>query len=921
MEASGENAAGPTESLESVQGHDHASEHQGLEAQNRNAPQPEINPYMQQFLEIMQRMTPQPQPQPQPQLQDAVIDKNYEIVRRQGAKVFPGTTDPAEAEEWLRNTERVLDRIECTPEQRLRNRKKVEFLELKQNELSVAGYELQFVRLSKYAPEEVSTDELRRDRFERGLRLEIREKIAIKPQSYSALLEAALRAEETSLERSSNEVKRKKLADTLNPSSRQSGVVSFRGSGSQRGWYRGRGVGQTSRFPSVSSSRGGPTSVGFGEDRGQPDRSVEDLFLLVPTAVGDTLVNVGEPNQLYVIVAANQDILSEIVLCGEIMSEDLRLQGRAVWEKIYNELTRAEGEVEVVEELPGLPPHREVDFEIETIPGAAPISIAPYRMAPSELKELKKQLEELLDKGFIRPSISPWGAPVLFVKKKDGIERCHVFSKIDLRSGYWQLRIEEGSISKTAFRTRYGHYEFVVMPFGLTNAPAAFMSLMNKTLQPFLDQFVIVFIDDILIYSRSPKEHEQHLRTVLQILRENNYMLNSANVSFGWRKIAFLGHVVSKEGVQPDPAKVRAILEWEPPKNVSEVRSFLGLAGYYRRFVKDFSVVAKPLTNLLKKNTPFNWNDRCAQSFEELKRRLTSAPILALPSGDGGYVVYTDASRQGLGCVLMQHGKVIAYASRQLRPHEINYPTHDLELAAIVHALKIWRHYLYDCYNVEYLTALRAMDVHFSVDGDLLLATIQVKPSLKDKIKDAQDKDPYLKKMKTKVQEGKNDQFVYRMMYQDVSGLETLLLVANNEERCGRICGEMLNLSAGKSRTPSTSCSDRDPRFTSHFWGSLHKALGTKLHFSTAFHPQTDGQSERTIQTLEDMMRACVIEFRGNWDDHLPLIEFAYNNSFHSSIGMAPYEALYGRKCRSPICWDIEGLRQLEGPELVQESG
>ncbi|KAL0313333.1 UNVERIFIED_CONTAM: Retrovirus-related Pol polyprotein from transposon [Sesamum radiatum] len=160
-------------------------------------------------------------------------------------------------------------------------------------------------------------------------------------------------------------------------------------------------------------------------------------------------------------------------------------------------------------------------------------------------------------------------------------------------------------------------------------------------------------------------------------------------------EIAFLGHVVSKEGVQPDPAKVKAILEWEPPKNVSEVRSFLGLAGYYRRFVKDFSVVAKPLTNLLKKNAPFNWNDRCAQSFEELKRRLTSAPILALPSGDGGYVVYTDASRQGLGCVLMQHGKVIAYASRQLRPHEMNYPTHDLELAAIVHALKIWRHYLY----------------------------------------------------------------------------------------------------------------------------------------------------------------------------------------------------------------------------------
>ncbi|KAK4406534.1 hypothetical protein Sango_0659900 [Sesamum angolense] len=316
MEASGENAAGPTESLESVQCHDHASEHKGLESQNRNVPPPEANPFMQpfmqQFIDIMQRMAPQPQPR------DAVIGKNYEVVRRQGAKVFAGTTDPAEAEEWLRNTERVLDRIECTPEQKLRyavslfekdaldwwetipgsknrpitltwndflkefadkytppvyrNHKKVEFLELKQNELFVAVYELQFVRLSKYAAEEVSTDELKRDRFERGLRLEIREKIAIKPPSYGALLEAALRAEDTSLERSSTEAKRKRLTGNLNPIPGQSGAVSFRGSGLQRGWYRGRGMGQTSRSPSVSSGRGGPNSIGFGGRQG-PTRS------------------------------------------------------------------------------------------------------------------------------------------------------------------------------------------------------------------------------------------------------------------------------------------------------------------------------------------------------------------------------------------------------------------------------------------------------------------------------------------------------------------------------------------------------------------------------------------------------------------------------------------------------------------------
>ncbi|KAK4389735.1 Retrovirus-related Pol polyprotein from transposon.6 [Sesamum angolense] len=428
------------------------------------------------------------------------------------------------------------------------------------------------------------------------------------------------------------------------------------------------------------------------------------------------------------------------------------------------------------------------------------------------------------------------------------------------------------------------------------NAPAAFMSLMNKTLQPFLDQFMFVFIDDILIYSNSREEHEQHLHTVLQILREKQLYAKFSKCEFWMEEIAFIGHVVSKGGVQPDSAKVKAILEWEPPKNVSEVQNFLELVGYYRRFVKDFSVVANPLTNLLKKNAPFNWNDKCAQSFEKLKKRLTSAPILALPSGDGGYAVFTDASRQRLGCVLMQHGKVIAYASRQLMPHEMNYPTHDLELAAIVHALKIWTHYLYgetfqiftDHKSLKYIPTQKELnlrqrrwiellkDYDCTIDyhpekpnivADALSRKIvdqlAIKPSLKDKIRDAQDKDPYLQKVKTKV------------------GIE------NGDYTRGALCT---------------------------VW-----SFETKLHFSTAFHPQTDGQSERTIQTLKDMMRACVIEFRGNWDDHLPLMEFTYNNSFHSNIGMTPYAALYGRKCRDLICWDIEGLRQLEGPELVQQ--
>ncbi|GJT86527.1 putative reverse transcriptase domain-containing protein [Tanacetum coccineum] len=375
------------------------------------------------------------------------------------------------------------------------------------------------------------------------------------------------------------------------------------------------------------------------------------------------------------------------------------------------------------EDLPSLPPARQVEFQIDMILGAAPVARASYRLAPSEMKE---QLQELSDKGFIRPSSSPWGAPVLFVKKKDGsfrmcidyrelnkltvknryplpriddlfdqLQGSSIYSKIDLRSGYHQLRVREQDIPKTAFRTRYGHYEFQVMPFGLTNAPAVFMDLMNRVCKPYLDKFVIVFIDDILIYSKDKKEHEEHLKEILELLKKEKLYAKFSKCEFWILKVQFLGHVIDSRGIHVDPAKIESIKDWASPKTPTEIRQFLGLAGYYRRFIEGFSKIAKSMTKLTQKGIKFDWGEKEENAFQLIKQKLCSAPILALPEGSEDFVVYCDASHKGLGVVLMQREKVIAYASRQLKIHEKNYTTHDLELGSVVFALKIWRHYLY----------------------------------------------------------------------------------------------------------------------------------------------------------------------------------------------------------------------------------
>nr|GEY10422.1 putative reverse transcriptase domain-containing protein [Tanacetum cinerariifolium] len=338
-----------------------------------------------------------------------------------------------------------------------------------------------------------------------------------------------------------------------------------------------------------------------------------------------------------------------------------------------------------LEDLSGVPPERQLEFRIDLIPGETPIAKTSYHLAPSEMKELMSQLQELLDKGFIRPSSSPWGAPILFVKKKYGSMRMCIdyrelnkvtvknvyplpridglfdqlqgarwFLKIDLRSGYHQLKVREEDIHKTAFRTRYGHYEFVVIPFGLTNAPAIFMDLMNRVCRPMLDKSVIVFIDDIIVYSKSKNEHEAHLREVFETLRKERLYAKFAKCEFRQQEIQLLGHVVTSEGTKVDPAKIEAVMNWQTPKDVGEIRSFIGLAGYYRRFIQGFSKIASSLTKLTKTNTPFVWGKEQEKSFVTLRRRLCETSIFVLLQGTEDMVVYSDASYSGLGCVLMQ---------------------------------------------------------------------------------------------------------------------------------------------------------------------------------------------------------------------------------------------------------------------------
>ena len=377
-------------------------------------------------------------------------------------------------------------------------------------------------------------------------------------------------------------------------------------------------------------------------------------------------------------------------------------------------------------ELPKkLPPRRQTDNQIELVPGLRAPAQAPYRMSPPELIELRKQLTELLDAGMIQPSKAPYRAPVPFQKKRDGslrmcidyqalnkvtiknkypiplaaelfdrLSKAECFTKLDLRSGYWQVRVAEGDEAKTTCVTRYGSFEFLVMPFGLTNAPATFCNLMNDVLFDFLDTFVVVYLDDIVIYSPNLEDLLAHLKKVFDRLREHQLYVKMEKCEFAQTEIKFLGHLISKSLIRMDGAKVAAIRDWPAPTKVTELRSFLGLANYYRRFIKGYSKIAYPLTDLLKKEKKWEWDAECQAAFQKLKDAITSEPVLRLPDLELSFEVDMDASDKALGGVLVQEGHPVAFESKKLCAAEQRYSTHEKEMTAVIHCLETWKHYL-----------------------------------------------------------------------------------------------------------------------------------------------------------------------------------------------------------------------------------
>ncbi|GKB68932.1 putative reverse transcriptase domain-containing protein [Tanacetum coccineum] len=617
-----------------------------------------------------------------------------------------------------------------------------------------------------------------------------------------------------------------------------------------------------------------------------------------------------------------------------------------------------------LEDLLGIPPARQVEFRIDLISGVAPVAQAPYSISTVRGERIVGSTEGTFRQGLHKTQFLTLGSSDLVCQKEGWIiSNVHRLSGIKQADCYHQLRVREEDIPKTAFKTRYGHYELQVMPFGLTNAPAVFMDLMNRVCKPYLDKFEIVFIDDILIYSKNKKEHEEHLKAILELLKKEEF-----------------------QGIHVDPAKIESIKDWASPKTPTEIRQSLGLASYYRRFIEGFPKITKPMTKLTQKKVTFEWGDKQEAVFQTLKNKcgidakqedhkslqhildqkelnMRQHHWLELLSDSYYEIRYHPGKANVVADALSRKERIKPLKIEAQKPENLknedvggmirkDIPKEKLEPRADGTLCLNGRSWL-SCYG-----DLRTVIMHESYKSKYSIHLGSDKmyqdmkklywwPNMKADITTYVSKCLTCARVKAKHQRSSGllvqpeiPQWKWDNITMDFvtklpkswQGYDTIWVIVDRLTKSAiftpmretnfmdKLARMYLKEVVTRHGIPVSIICDRDLRFASNFWRSLQKALGTNLDMSIAYHPQTDGQSNRTIQTLEDMLRACVIDFGNGWVRHLPLVEFSYNNSYHPSIKAAPFEALYGGKCHSPVCWAEVGQVQLIGPEMVQET-